>query len=284
MTSHCFDCVQVVWAVKHSHIGDAFFDLDAAAFLCTQLPQAQSPAQRSEAQASSAQHLAAQHSATNASAAQRSHAAPVRSQKEPNSVQLQAENVATQEDTAAQVTSACAGNLRTLDSADEQADSAAPNSAESLDTAQDPDHSQHQLPQRTWQQRRGMRRCTDRKFEPGPQDQPDLNHTQSKPVSKVEAEQVCALCLTSPFFDPPLILVQLADCRVVSQRVVCTQHTQSNDSHSLWAATALATCIHKQQVSAIRWYDLLNLPVLLHCVVFGMYRASHFELFTLCQC
>ena len=32
---------QVVWAVRHGHIGDAFFDLDAAAFLCSQLPNIQ---------------------------------------------------------------------------------------------------------------------------------------------------------------------------------------------------------------------------------------------------
>ena len=35
--------LQVIWAVKHSHIGDAFFDLDAAAFLCTQIPNSGHP-------------------------------------------------------------------------------------------------------------------------------------------------------------------------------------------------------------------------------------------------
>ena len=33
--------VQVVWAVKHAHVGDAFFDLDAAQFLLTQMPHTQ---------------------------------------------------------------------------------------------------------------------------------------------------------------------------------------------------------------------------------------------------
>ncbi len=42
--------MQVIWTVKHKHIGDAFFDLDAAAFLCTQLPTASSAAQISESQ------------------------------------------------------------------------------------------------------------------------------------------------------------------------------------------------------------------------------------------
>lgn len=31
----------MIWAVRHGHIGDAFFDLDAAAFLCSQLPNIQ---------------------------------------------------------------------------------------------------------------------------------------------------------------------------------------------------------------------------------------------------
>lgn len=33
--------VQVVWSLKHGHIGDAFFDLDAAAFLLTEMAQHQ---------------------------------------------------------------------------------------------------------------------------------------------------------------------------------------------------------------------------------------------------
>lgn len=54
------DVMQVIWTVKHTHIGDAFFDLDAAAFLCTQLPQASSSAQSSGPQPSAAQEVAAQ--------------------------------------------------------------------------------------------------------------------------------------------------------------------------------------------------------------------------------
>ena len=222
LNSRGFDLVQVVWAVKHSHIGDAFFDLDAAAFLCTQLPQARSPAQSSETQDPSAQHSAAQHSAVDGSVAQRSDAAPVRPPTEPNSVQRQAENVATQEVVAAQASSACAGNLATLDSADQTADSAAQNSAEGLDFAQDPDHSQHQLPQRARQQRRGMHRHTDRKPEPGPEDQPDLNHAGSRIESNVKAEQVCDFLTSSSFVDPPFVLHFFgADCRLPSSYSGC---------------------------------------------------------------
>ena len=191
MDSHGFVYVQVVWAVKHSHIGDAFFDLDAAAFLCTQLPQTRSPAQSSEALEHSAQHSAAQHSATNGSAAQRSHAGPVKNHKEQKSVHHQAEKVATQDVIAAQAPSACADNSATLDSTEEQTDSTAQNSADGLDFAQDPDHSQHQLPQRARQQRRGMHRRTDRKSTSGEEDQADLNHAESKTESELKAEQVC---------------------------------------------------------------------------------------------
>ncbi len=51
--------VQVIWAVKHKHIGDAFFDLDAAAFLCSQLPAASPASQDSPALPSAAQASAA---------------------------------------------------------------------------------------------------------------------------------------------------------------------------------------------------------------------------------
>ncbi|KAL3152549.1 hypothetical protein ABBQ32_001576 [Trebouxia sp. C0010 RCD-2024] len=57
--AHTLTGIEVVWAVKHTHIGDAFFDLDAAAFLCTHLPQASSPPS-SQAQSSAAQHSAAE--------------------------------------------------------------------------------------------------------------------------------------------------------------------------------------------------------------------------------
>lgn len=40
--AHALSGLEVIWVVKHKHIGDAFFDLDAAAFLCTQLPSASS--------------------------------------------------------------------------------------------------------------------------------------------------------------------------------------------------------------------------------------------------
>ncbi|KAL3142264.1 hypothetical protein ABBQ38_002606 [Trebouxia sp. C0009 RCD-2024] len=90
--AHTLTGIEVVWAIKHTHIGDAFFDLDAAAFLCTQLSQASSPAQSSQAQSSAAQHStaqssqahssAAQHSAAEAPAAQGSHAGLPRPQKE----------------------------------------------------------------------------------------------------------------------------------------------------------------------------------------------------------
>ena len=193
---HCFGCLQVVWAVRHSHIGDAFFDLDAAAFLCTQLPQARSPAHSSIAEDCSAQHSAVQHSEIDGSAAQRPHAVPTRPHKEPNSVQRQAKNVETQELTATQAPTAFADNSATQDSADEQADSAAQSSAEGLDFAQVPESSQHQLPQRTRQQRRGTRRRTDKKPSPCPEDQPDLNHVGSDIDSKVKAEQVCDRCLS----------------------------------------------------------------------------------------
>ncbi|KAA6429030.1 MAG: hypothetical protein FRX49_01140 [Trebouxia sp. A1-2] len=57
--AHALSAVEVIWAVKHKHIGDAFFDLDAAAFLCSQLPDASpasedSPALPSPPQASAA--------------------------------------------------------------------------------------------------------------------------------------------------------------------------------------------------------------------------------------
>ena len=71
-----FAVMQVVWAVKHRHIGDAFFDLDAAAFLCTHLPQASTAAQSFQAQT-----LAAQHSAAETPVAQGSHAGLPRPQK-----------------------------------------------------------------------------------------------------------------------------------------------------------------------------------------------------------
>ncbi len=51
--------VQVIWAVKHKHIGDAFFDLDAAAFLCGQLPVASPASQDSLALPSAPQASAA---------------------------------------------------------------------------------------------------------------------------------------------------------------------------------------------------------------------------------
>ncbi len=50
--------VQVIWAVQHKHIGDAFFDLDAAAFLCSQLPVA-SPASQDSPTLSSAPRASA---------------------------------------------------------------------------------------------------------------------------------------------------------------------------------------------------------------------------------
>eukprot|EP00891_Asterochloris_glomerata_P002918 jgi/Astpho2/2918/fgenesh1_pg.00050_%23_160_t len=39
--AHSLRGVEVVWAVKHAHVGDAFFDLDAAQFLLTQMPHIQ---------------------------------------------------------------------------------------------------------------------------------------------------------------------------------------------------------------------------------------------------
>lgn len=47
--------VQVKWTVKHMHIGDAFFDLDAAAFLCTRSPHAVTATQSTSAQSSEAE-------------------------------------------------------------------------------------------------------------------------------------------------------------------------------------------------------------------------------------
>ena len=40
--AHALQSVEVVWALKHSHIGDAFFDYDAAGFLKTELERSQS--------------------------------------------------------------------------------------------------------------------------------------------------------------------------------------------------------------------------------------------------
>jgi len=62
--------VQVIWAVKHKHIGDAFFDLDAAAFLCSQLPVASPASQDSAASISPALPSALQASAACSSALQ----------------------------------------------------------------------------------------------------------------------------------------------------------------------------------------------------------------------
>ena len=56
---------QIIWAVKHSHIGDAFFDLDAAAFLCTQLPNT-STAARTSASATHVEADAQTHRQTSA--------------------------------------------------------------------------------------------------------------------------------------------------------------------------------------------------------------------------
>lgn len=47
--------------VKHKHIGDAFFDLDAAAFLCSQLPSASSAMRDSAAPQHSASPAATSH-------------------------------------------------------------------------------------------------------------------------------------------------------------------------------------------------------------------------------
>ena len=231
--SQCLGSVQVVWAVKHSHIGDAFFDLDAAAFLSTQLPQARSPAHSSEAQ-----DLSAQHSALKGSAAQRARAGPPKPQKEPNPVQCHADDPRlyhtpheatthqsshnsqqpnytistvnsssagrsagessaaqpspTQQVSAAQAPSTCdpcANSSASLDSADGQVDSAAQNSAERLNSAQDPDlHHQHALPQRTRQMRRGKHRHTDRKSTMRSKDQPIMAEV------KVRDQQVCDSC------------------------------------------------------------------------------------------
>ncbi|DBB05673.1 hypothetical protein WJX77_005847 [Trebouxia sp. C0004] len=56
--AHALSGLQVIWAVKHKHIGDAFFDLDAAAFLCSQLPVA-SPASHDSPALSSAPQVSA---------------------------------------------------------------------------------------------------------------------------------------------------------------------------------------------------------------------------------
>jgi len=60
--------VQVIWAVKHKHIGDAFFDLDAAAFLCSQLPGASPASQDSPTLPSAPQPSAACSSAPQSTA------------------------------------------------------------------------------------------------------------------------------------------------------------------------------------------------------------------------
>ena len=49
--------LQVVWVMKQDHIGDAFFDLDAAAFLLTQLERAVPQEEQQERE----QHAAGQH-------------------------------------------------------------------------------------------------------------------------------------------------------------------------------------------------------------------------------
>lgn len=254
--------MQVVWAVKHSHIGDAFFDLDAAAFLCTQLPQADSPAQSSADQASTVQHSAAEHSAAECSASHRlsatgahkkpsalqhgagaplldsvpdklmtqhdschapqSHQTVLQSSavKKPLSRSSAVEASASQEVSAGQTTSACANNSATPDSADEQAASPAQDSAEDKSSAQDPSYSQQQLPQRTRQQRRGLRRRTDGKSTSGQEDQPDLSHG-------VKVEQVCDLCLAHPScFSLSYCIFPGRDAarRTVVQDMTCTQH------------------------------------------------------------
>ena len=62
--------VQVIWAVKHKHIGDAFFDLDAAAFLYSQLPVASPASQDSPTSNSPALSSVPQASAACSSAPQ----------------------------------------------------------------------------------------------------------------------------------------------------------------------------------------------------------------------
>lgn len=225
--------MQVVWAVKHSHIGDAFFDLDAAAFLCTQISQARPPAQTSHAQDSTIRH-----SPVEGSTVQRSPAGQTKAHKQPSPMQRQADNAvldvvpgrvmtyddschspkshyptstlhssaarnpvcqgpagegsATQEVSAAKTSSACASNSATLHSADELADSAAQASAEGPNLPQDMSPSQHQLPQRSRQQRRGKHRRTDRS---SAHQEDQLGPSQAEPESKVKAKQVCDLCI-----------------------------------------------------------------------------------------
>ena len=257
-----------MWAVKHSHIGDAFFDLDAAAFLCTQLQHARSPAHSSEAQDSTIQR-----SPVEGSAEQQAPAGPARPHKEPSPMPRQAdddvldsvpdqlmihddschspqahhttstlcssaarnsvsqgsaaEDSATQEVSAAQKPSACADVSATHDSADEQAYSAAQTSTEGLNSPQDPNHSQHQLPQRSRQQRRGKHRRTDKNSK-CQDDQPDPS--QAEPESKVKAERVCNLCIVMvPYCSVTFCPDCDAACCSIIQDVICTEHKMLED-------------------------------------------------------
>ncbi len=196
--------VQVVWAVKHKHIGDAFFDLDAAAFLCGQLPVASPASQDSPALPSAPQASAACSSAPQPT---------TESQQNPPGQTRQGKHLhsgMTHHDSPAQAPSppdsaalSSAGQIPAHSSA--QASTAASSlpqtsarQATSTTGAAEADHNSEDAaargeaqPQRSRHQRRGkQKRC------PGPQQSqqnPQGSDNKQPAEATIKTQQVCSL-------------------------------------------------------------------------------------------